>query len=127
MATLTYVSPDWGPDPDVAKTRAIAFYHLNELGWKGFDELDWTAFLLKKHPSVPVILLACNIGKPTSFTALTDVADDMSEDDRHLLRDYIIGKLALEEISCHKTGPGSGCSDRRSALHRCAEISLTWQ
>jgi hypothetical protein len=123
MATLTYVSPDWGRDAEAAKVKAISFYDLRKLGWKGFNKLDWAEFLLEKYPSVPLILLSCNIGKPASFAALEEVADEMSPDDRHMLRDYIIGKLGLEELNC-KTG--SRCADRRSALHRCAEISLQW-
>lgn len=124
---LTYVSPNWGHNAEAARSMAIAHYRLNELGWKGFDELDWAAALLKKYPEVPVILLACNIGKPASFNALTELSSEMSETDRHRLRDYIVGKLGLEELSCRRSGPGSGSCDRRSALYRCVEICLEWQ
>jgi len=127
MATATYVSPDWGTNAEAAKVKAISFYRLEQLGWKGFDELDWAEQLLHKFPSIGMILLACNIGNPSSFDALTRLANSMSGEDRHHLRDYIIGKLGLEELSCRRSGPGSGNCDRRSALHRCTEICLTWK
>lgn len=124
--TLTHKSPKWGTDTEVAKRIAIAHFDLRGLGWKGFDQLDWTKYLLEKYPSIPVILIACNIGNPASFVALEALAKEMSEDDRRMLRDYVIGKLGLEELSCHRSGPAAGSCDRRAALERCAKLSFEW-
>lgn len=125
--SINYVSPNWTSDVDGTKKQAIAIYDLTRLGWQGFDKLDWAVALLAKHPSIPVIMIATHSGSQSSFDALQALAAGMSAEDRHRFRDYIIGKLALEELSCRRNGPGSGASQSLAAMHRCAELALVWK
>lgn len=124
---IAYVPQDWGKEVEPTKRRAMELYNLRKLGWKGFDELDWVAALLKKHISIRVILVATLSFAQASFDALQELADDMSDEDRHRMRDYIVGKLALEELSCMANGAGAGACQTRTALTRCVEIALTWK
>ena len=126
MAVTCETSPTWGHAVEPTKKFAIAHFQLRALGWRGFDALDWVQALLHKYPSIPVILISTHT-KPAGFVALEQLAETMSPEDRHHLRDYIIGKLGLEELSCQRSGPGAGSCDARTALHRCVEICLEWE
>ncbi|MDZ4833445.1 MAG: hypothetical protein SGJ27_06665 [Candidatus Melainabacteria bacterium] len=123
----SYVSPEWGGNVELTKRYAIRLYDLRSLGWKGFDELEWVAALLKKHPKISTVLIGTLKLTEASFNAVQSLADTMKPEERYRLRDYIIGKLALEELSCNRHGSGAGSCETRTALHRCVEIALEWE
>ncbi len=125
MAVISATSPKWGHAVEPTKKLAIAHFQLRTLGWRGFDALDWVQKLLHKYPSIPVILISSHTN-PAGFAALEQLAATMTTEERHQFRDYIIGKLGLEELSCQRNGPGAGSCDARSALHRSVEICLEW-
>lgn len=125
--SINYVSPTWARNAEGTKRQAVATYDLMRIGGEGFNKLDWAAALLAKYDSISVILIATFGGSQASFDALQALAATMSDDDRNRLRDYIIGRLALEDISARRNGPGCGASESLQALTRCVELALTWK
>ncbi len=125
--SINYVSPTWANNTEGTKRQAVAIYDLRRIGWEGFNKLDWAAALLAKYDSIPVILIATFGNTAASFDALQALAATMSPEDRNRLRDYIIGRLALEDLSARRNGAGCGASESLQALTRCAEMALTWK
>ncbi len=109
---------NWSRNPERAIEEAIQRYKLFALGWRGFDALDWVSQLLKTYPLVKEIASKSSSISGLMLEELDALLTSASKQDRPLIHDYFVGKLALEELSCRANGAGAGACDKRAAFRQ---------
>ena len=113
---LSAVYQVWADTADAVIAQAIERFRLFKLGWIGFDQLEWVGALYAAHPEARDIALTCSIHSGGFMERVRDLFDACSKDDRLLMLNYFIGKLALEELSCRRSGSAAGLCDKKSAF-----------
>ncbi|MBX9687745.1 MAG: hypothetical protein K2X27_13650, partial [Candidatus Obscuribacterales bacterium] len=50
--TAPFVSGQWSRNPDDAIKQATAEFSLRDLGWRGFEALDWVQKIKERFPQL---------------------------------------------------------------------------
>ncbi|MBX9948691.1 MAG: hypothetical protein K2Y39_05995 [Candidatus Obscuribacterales bacterium] len=115
---------DWSTHADGAIVEAINGFGLIKLGWKGFDELPWVAELHVKYPALQNIALHASSALDCKLQDVADLFAAATTEDRRAIRSYFVGKLALEKLSCNRSGAGAGMCDKFGAFLKIFELTM---
>lgn len=113
----------WSDNPEVAARQAIGDFGLRQKGWMGFDKLAWVQDVKERFPAAIQLAQTCSSHRPEYLGQAEDLLYSTPMEDRPLLRDYFVGKLGLEELSCQMNGAGAGLCDKRTAFREIFKIA----
>ena len=103
--------------------QAINKWNLKELGWRGFEKLDWVTDITNKYPEAVNIAHTCSSLKPGFLDQVADMCEGMPKKDLKEIHKYYIGKLGLEELSCRMSGPTAGLCDKKGAYIQICQMT----
>lgn len=107
---------EWQGSPDAVISRAINRYRLPQVGWRGFEALPWVKELHERNPRIEGLASTCSSHDEARYTRdLESLMAKSDPQDGPAILAYFCGKLALEELSCRRSGAGAGMCDKRSA------------
>ncbi|NDD28654.1 MAG: hypothetical protein EB084_10360 [Proteobacteria bacterium] len=112
----------WSPSSDVAISQAISKWKLDQVGWRGFESLPWVTALHEKYPDVKQIASTCSSRNERYRDEVTTLVAHIDRRDFGDVKSYFVGKLALEELSCRRSGAGAGMCDKRTAFMSIFEM-----
>ena len=98
--------------------KCIQKWNLRELGWRGFQQLDWVTDITNKYPEAVNIAHTCSTQNGSNYMEqVQDLFDNAkSADDKKELHNYFMGKLGLEHLSCLGSGAAGGLCDKKGAF-----------
>ena len=103
--------------------QAISKYHLKDLGWRGFEKLDWVENITNKYPELSNIAHTCSSQRPGYLDQVNDLFENMPQADRKEAHKFFTCKLGLEELSCRLSGPQAGLCDKKGAFIQICELT----
>jgi hypothetical protein len=104
--------------------KAIKKWDLEELGWRGFEKLDWVEDITNKYPELSNIAHTCSSTRPGFLEQVNDLFDGMPKADRKEAHKFFTCKLGLEELSCRRSGPmGGGMCDKKNAFLQICQLT----
>lgn len=106
----------WGATPDRAIAQAISKWNLDQVGWRGFEALPWVEALHARLPDVKHIAQTASSHNGRYKDEVQALVLGLDRRDYTEVRAYFVGKLALEELSCRRSGAGAGLCDKRTAF-----------
>lgn len=110
-------------EPATACQQAISSFQLTR-GWQAFGQDPWVADLTQRIPQAQNLATTCSAHRPEYQQQAKDLFLAHSQEDRLLLKDYFLGKLGLEELSCRRSGAGAGACDKRAAFMEIYRIAV---
>ncbi len=113
---------EWSRKSDAAIAQAIARYDLERVGWRGFEAQPWVGVLKRRYPAVDRIAHTCSSHDNRYQGEFRDLLDEVAPADHAALKSFFIGKLALEELSCRRSGAAAGLCDKRAAYLQIFEM-----
>lgn len=104
-------------DLNAAVARATAVFKLRALGWAGLEHAQEVVDLKSRCPELHH---AANVVSEyvQNYEVVWSVIRKASSADRQEIRGYLVGRLALELLSCHLSGASAGSCDKLAAF-RC--------
>lgn len=105
----------WSAEPEGAVAEAIRMFNLKQIGWMGFDNIPWVRELKMQFPQVEEIALYCSSISGAKLKEVDVLFRGAEASARSALRAYFVAKLALEKLSCMRSGAGAGLCDKYSA------------
>ena len=122
-------SQSYPNDPTAATNQAISRMELTK-GWQNFMQQPWVKELGERYPSAIDLSHTCSAHRPEYKQQAEDLLYSAPIQDRQQLRNFFLGKLGLEELSCRRSGAGAGACDKRAAfmeIYRIASEACTPQ
>jgi hypothetical protein len=122
-------SQSYPNDPTAATNQAISRMELTK-GWQNFMQQPWVKDLGERYPSAIELSHTCSAHRPEYKQQAEDLLYSAPIQDRQQLRNFFLGKLGLEELSCRRSGAGAGACDKRAAfmeIYRIASEACTPQ
>lgn len=113
----------WSEDPEVAGRQAIRDFGLRQKGWRGFDQFAWVQEVKERFPAAVHLAQTCSSHRPEYKGQAEDLFYSAPLEERPRLRDYFLGKLGLEELSCQMNGAGAAMCDKRAAFREIYKIA----
>lgn len=105
----------WSTHSDRAIEQAIRRWNLQQVGWRGFEGQPWVRDLQRKYPDVAQLAQTCSSHDPKFRDDLVDLLGKIDDEDFPAVRDFFVGKLALEDLSCRLSGAAGGLCDKKGA------------
>ena len=103
---------------------AINNWNLKNLGWRGFEKLDWVENITNKYPEASNIAHTCSAHTPGYVDQVVDLFSTVSDkQDRKDLHNFFVGKLGLEELSCRNSGAAGGLCDKKRAFIDICQVT----
>jgi hypothetical protein len=118
----TSISQSYPDDPTAATNQAIGRMELTK-GWQNFMQQPWVKDLGERYPSAIELSHTCSAHRPEYKQQAEDLLYSAPIQDRQQLRNFFLGKLGLEELSCRRSGAGAGACDKRAAFMEIYRIA----
>lgn len=116
---------EWNINVHSAIVEAISRFELRRLGWRGFESLEWVKELKMQYPVIEAIATNTSSISGVLSPAVMQLFAEARADDRQTIRNYFIAKLALEKLSCDRSGAGAGMCDKYSAYLQIFELTAS--
>lgn len=111
-----------------AEMQAMTREHnLRQVGWRGFDQVDWVQDITSRYPRAVEIGHECSSHRPGYLDDVKELFSEALPEHKKDLHRYFIGKLALEELSCQMSGAAAGACDKRAAYLDICRLTRTLQ
>lgn len=107
---------------DVDVAYAIERFELRRRGWQGFEALPWVEEIQRLYPAIRQLAASASMITREFYEPAHQLFEAARTDDRAVIGEYFLGKLALEQLSCNMFGAGAGACDRRAAYLAIWEI-----